>query len=183
MNAGAEVVMLFGWDWETKGGPLLLAALSELRARRRPIHALIVGGEQRAGAEALLAGLTDAVRPLAPVDDPRELYGAVDVFIAASVAEGFSFALLEALACGTPWSHPTSRATGTRAAAFPGAGFAPRRASAFADAIEAELASDPANRAARLAVQSRADRARSVADPLVTAVSPTCYAKIATSRR
>lgn len=182
VNAGAEVVMLFGWDWETKGGPLLLAALSELRARRRPIHALIVGGEQRAGAEALLAGLTDAVRPLAPVDDPRELYGAVDVFIAASVAEGFSFALLEALACGTPVvasDIPGHRYSG---GSLPGCRFAPRRASAFADAIEAELASDPANRAARLAV-SREQIERDLSLTHWSQRLADLYAKIATSRR
>ena len=46
--------------------------------------------------------LDGAVRGLPATESVTDLYGAADVFVAASVAEGTPFSVLESLACGTP---------------------------------------------------------------------------------
>jgi glycosyltransferase involved in cell wall biosynthesis len=61
-------------------------------------------GSQRdaLAADAKRLRLDDAVRFLGPVDDPRELLRALDIFVMPSLYEGLGMAALEAMACGLP---------------------------------------------------------------------------------
>lgn len=155
LPAGCTVVLMFAWHWETKGGPLLLETLQQLRRRGREVHAVVVGSENRARVAAVRLGLDDLVHPIQPVEDARTLYGAADIFIAASFSEGMPFALLEAVACGTPVvasDIPGHRFAG---AALPACRLVSRLPVAFADGISEELSTGAQERARRVA-QSRA---------------------------
>jgi glycosyltransferase involved in cell wall biosynthesis len=151
----SALLLVFAWDWETKGGPLLMGTVQELLRRGRTVHAIVVGSEDRARGAAAHLGLKDAVHPTPPVLDARMLYGAADIFVAASLGEGMPFALLEAIACGTP--VVASDIAGHRFAGgmLTACRLVPRLPTAFADAIEAELAAGVRDRTERLA-QSRA---------------------------
>jgi glycosyltransferase involved in cell wall biosynthesis len=152
----AAVLLLFGWDWQRKGGPLLLETVRELRRRGSEVVALIVGANVEAREEARQFGVETAVQMSAPQDDARLLYTAADVFIAASTAEGMPFAMLEALACGTPVIASAIPSHRFAQGSLPACRVVERRGHAFADAVTAELAADPADRAMRLQ-RSRAE--------------------------
>ena len=116
---------------------------------------MVVGSEIHARDAAVRLGLEDLIHPTPPVQDARVLYGAADIYIAASFSEGMPFALLEAIACGTPVvaaDIPGHRFAG---AALPACRLVPRLPIAFADAIAEELSTGSQNRAGRVA-QSRA---------------------------
>lgn len=97
------IVLAFGWAPHVKGVDLLLSAAG--RASRSLELVLLVVGEQdlityveaRLGRE-----LPPWLRILSPVDDPRELYAAADVFVSASRSEGLPYAIGEAMAVGLP---------------------------------------------------------------------------------
>ncbi len=150
LTAGEEVLLLFGWDWETKGGPLLLDAVAELSRAGRPVLALVVGPPDPARAAAARRGLERNVRVIPPAEDVRGLYAAADVFVAASPAEGLPFSLLEALSCGTPVVASDIEAHRYVAGGLPGCRLAARRGSDFAEAIAAELDAGVVDRSARL---------------------------------
>jgi glycosyltransferase involved in cell wall biosynthesis len=92
----------FGWDWETKGGDLFLAAFAELKQKGIDATALCVGGGEPAHAAAARHGLDGQVQVVGPRDDVRTFYAAADAFVSSSRAEGMSYAVLEALCTGTP---------------------------------------------------------------------------------
>ena len=150
LSPDSRVLLTFAWDWETKGVPLFLETVQTLCRRGRDVCAVIVGSESRARQEAVRLQLDGAVRGLPATESVTDLYGAADVFVAASVAEGTPFSVLESLACGTP--VVASDIAGHRFAAggMPACRLTPRTATAFADAIEAELDARPENRAERL---------------------------------
>jgi glycosyltransferase involved in cell wall biosynthesis len=91
----------------SKGHPSLLRALAELRVRN-PDHrftALLVGDGPRKHDLHRLAeglGLSDRVRLLGVRRDVAEIVAASDVFVQASLNEGLSQAMLEAMALGVP---------------------------------------------------------------------------------
>lgn len=159
---GTRAVVAFTWDFEHKGGPLLLDALAQLRRDRAGVLLITVGGAPAVEAAARERGLSDAVRALEPRDDVREIYAAADVFAAASRAEGMPFSQLEALACGTPVVASDIPGHAFIGASLPGCRLAPRVPAAFAAAIAAELDDDPHRRRARLEA-TRAELARRVA--------------------
>ncbi len=146
----SHVLLAFAWDWDRKGVPLLLETVQTLGRQGRDVRAVIVGSEARARHEANRLHLDGAVHALSATESVTDLYGAADVFVAPSVAEGTPFSVLEALACGTP--VVASDIAGHRFAAgtMPACHLTPRTASAFADAIEAELDAPPEARAERL---------------------------------
>jgi len=163
LPADAQVLLLFGWDWDVKGGPLLIEALAKLRDRQRQVTAVIVGSATAARAAADEAGCGDSIRCLPPQDDPRALYAAADVFVAASPAEGMPFSLLEALACGTPVVASDIVSHRYVGADLPACTLASRLASAFAAALAQELDADPRERQARLrATRAIIERERSL---------------------
>jgi glycosyltransferase involved in cell wall biosynthesis len=93
----ARVGLHFGWDWQLKGGDLLLAAGEALTAER-DLVLLTVPGET-ARVDLPPGGV---VRRLAPTGDVTRLYDATDLFVSCGRTEGMPLAVLEALACGLP---------------------------------------------------------------------------------
>src|SRR3954462_1789478 len=101
----AQMVLAFGWDPLRKGVDLALDAFASLAAGGdRRLVLTIVGPE---GLEALFQGrfagaLPVWLRVLEPREHVADLYAAADIFLSASRAEGFPYALGEALAKGPP---------------------------------------------------------------------------------
>jgi len=96
---GARVLLHFAWDWERKGGPLMVAAAREL-ATDRALVILTVLGERPGGIP--VREVPSCVRSLAPTGEVGRLYAAADGFLSCGTAEGMPLAVLEALACGLP---------------------------------------------------------------------------------
>lgn len=102
IRAGTPVLLHFGWDWEARGGELLVATVRQL-AERGPLVAVTVGGGGAARAAGERAGLGgDVLRVVDPIDDVAQLYAAADVFVATSRSDGMPHAVSEALASGLP---------------------------------------------------------------------------------
>ncbi|MDX2168966.1 MAG: glycosyltransferase [Deltaproteobacteria bacterium] len=81
----------------------LLASVAALRARRLPMHAVIIGdGAERPGLEAAIRGLglQGHATLLGVRRDLPPLYAAMDVFALPSMEEAAPTVLLEAMACG-----------------------------------------------------------------------------------
>src|SRR5579884_2521132 len=99
LSEEARVVLHFGWDWEVKGGELLLAIAERMVGLEDVVLVTVLGEDLR--NRARLDGHPN-VRALAPSDDVTQLYAASDVFLSCSKDEGMPLAMLEALACGLP---------------------------------------------------------------------------------
>jgi glycosyltransferase involved in cell wall biosynthesis len=134
-----RVALGFCWMPTLKGADLIIDACARIGAR-----ALLVGeGELR----SFVSPAPPHVTVVSPQQDPRSLYAAADVFVSASRAEAFSFAIGEAMAARLPLA--SSRIPGP-AAYFDAPGletFPSGDASALAEVL-AELL-DPARRAER----------------------------------
>jgi glycosyltransferase involved in cell wall biosynthesis len=103
LDAHDEVLLLFGWDWEIKGGDLFLAAVAELlREGRTRVVALAQGDGESAMATARRLGIEGRVRTVGTVSSVADLFGAADVFLALSEREGMPYSVLEAVSSGTP---------------------------------------------------------------------------------
>lgn len=102
ISDGEIVLVTTGTCAPVKNHAALIEALARLPAKRRPLY-LHVGTEERGHPERILAGtLGVSVRFLGPVPDLRTIYAACDLFAMSSLYEGFSVAILEALANGLP---------------------------------------------------------------------------------
>ncbi len=102
--------------------PMLLDAFRKLHPGA---HSLLIVGPDYLGVDAprLIAerGLEKAASyiPFAPREDLIELYSAATAFVLPTLHEGFSFTILEALACGAPvvtFDHPPLREAGVHEA-------------------------------------------------------------------
>lgn len=143
-------LVTFVWDWERKGGSLIIDAMSHLRARGLKAVAIMVGGEGLAQEAARRAGLEDVVRCVAPQTDVRDLYAAADVFVSASSREGMPYAILEALACGIPVAASDIPEHRDLAANLPGCSLARRTPIALSRTLAAILSEDVDSRAERM---------------------------------
>lgn len=87
-----------------KGLPTLLRALQSVRCVAPPTLLLLGDGPDRASLEALASslGISERVRFMGFVDNPREFHAQMDVFALPSIHEGIPIALLEALGAGLP---------------------------------------------------------------------------------
>ena len=107
LGVGADEVMLLymGRGQAGKGLEVLLEAFRIAHIEHPPLRRFLTGHdptliEARALAESL--GLGDALVFLGVVDDVAPLYAAADLFLLPSHREGWSMALLEAMAAGLP---------------------------------------------------------------------------------
>lgn len=132
------VVLGFSWSWEVKGGELFVRAVDAARRETPVARAMIVTADPRAPRLIAELGLDGIAEAIAPAADPRSLYAATDVFVAASRAEGGTpFAVLETLASGVPVvasELPAHRYIADRAS---GVTLVPREPVAFGAAIAA----------------------------------------------
>jgi len=145
LPAGETLFVAIGRLNRWKGWPLLLEALARLRQHHPRVTLAFVGdGEDRNALVSCLEkmGLNDAVR--LPGYQPRERVAlwlnAADVAVFASQGEGWSNAMLEALASGKP--IVTTRVSGAADLVLPGVnGFIveERDPEAFARAMESAL--------------------------------------------
>lgn len=108
-----EQLLFVGFINYNKGVDVLLAAMSQLAARRPSARLLLVGGslyrstrrqEERLRALVTSLGLDDRVRFLGrrPPDEVAGLMAESAAVVLPSRAESFGAVLVEALACGTP---------------------------------------------------------------------------------
>ncbi|MBE9011851.1 glycosyltransferase, partial [Pseudanabaenaceae cyanobacterium LEGE 13415] len=89
---------------EQKGYPYLLEAFAQVR-RVMPASLWILGeGKLRSSIEQKIRelGLTDSVTLLGFQNNPYQYMKAADLFVLASIYEGFGNVLVEAMACQTP---------------------------------------------------------------------------------
>ena len=102
---GRAVIGTVGRLSGEKGFENLIDAVCALLDSGRDVEAWIAGeGPERAALEARIAaaGLGGRVRLLGYIEDPAQMYRALDVFALPSVREGLPNALLEAMASGLP---------------------------------------------------------------------------------
>lgn len=108
------VLLFYGRVHAKKGLDILAEALGALHNDFPDLHLLMAGKDD--GAWAPFAnrlselGLTDRVTYLGHVggDQARKVWAAADAFILPSYSEGFSMAILEALACSLPTLFTTA---------------------------------------------------------------------------
>jgi glycosyltransferase involved in cell wall biosynthesis len=106
--AGKFLLLFYGRLHRKKGLDLLAEAFARLRDDHPDLHLLLAGNDDgalgpfldRIGAE----GLSSRVTWVGHVSGgrARQVWGAADAFILPSYSEGFSMAILEALACRLP---------------------------------------------------------------------------------
>ncbi len=106
--AGKFVLLFFGRIHVKKGLDLLAQALAALQGDRPDLHLLLAGNDDGALAPFLsrvaAEGLSSRVTWVGHVSGARarQVWAAADAFILPSYSEGFSMAILEALACLLP---------------------------------------------------------------------------------
>ena len=149
-----RVLLSFVWEWERKGGPLLLGAVRELARRGCGVLALTVAGGDRARVAASRMGVDRYTRDLAQMADPRSLFAAADVFVAPSRAEGLAFSPLEAICAGTPVVASDIPGHHHFGVHLPAMRLTQLDAHAIADSIQAELA-EARDRPLRIATSRR----------------------------
>jgi L-malate glycosyltransferase len=106
-SASVSVGPVIGWIGRmvpVKGLPTLLRALPQVQCAAPPTLLLLGDGPDRASLETLASslGISDRVRFMGFVDNPRQFHAQMDVFALPSLHEGIPIALLEALGAGLP---------------------------------------------------------------------------------
>jgi glycosyltransferase involved in cell wall biosynthesis len=106
--AGKFVLLFFGRIHKKKGLDLLAESLARVAPRYPELHVLVAGNDDGAWSpfcdRMSELRLTGRVTYLGHVsgERARQVWGAADAFVLPSYSEGFSMAILEALACGLP---------------------------------------------------------------------------------
>ncbi len=105
---GKFVLLFFGRVHVKKGLDLLAKALASVEADHPDLHVLLAGNDDGALApflaEAEALGVRDRITVVGHVsgERARQVWAAADAFVLPSYSEGFSMAILEALACRLP---------------------------------------------------------------------------------
>lgn len=105
---GKTILLFFGRLHAKKGLDLLTAALAALRADHPDLHLVLAGNDDGALAPTLAQaearGIRDRITAVGHVASAaaRRVWGAADLFALPSYSEGFSMAILEALAARVP---------------------------------------------------------------------------------
>lgn len=104
--AGSQPILIcVGRLVSGKGQRLWLPVMRDLQ-RDWPAACLVLVGDgpdrPLIGSEIQRLGLTDSVKVLGVRNDVRELLDIADVFVSASLTEGFGLSVLEAMAAGKP---------------------------------------------------------------------------------
>lgn len=105
---GKFVLLFFGRLHVKKGLDLLLKALESVRHEHPELHVLLAGNDDGALAPFLAraetAGVAGRITCVGHVsgERARQVWAAADAFVLPSYSEGFSMAILEALACRLP---------------------------------------------------------------------------------
>lgn len=160
LAANEHLLLLFGWSPETKGVDVAIDAANSLVDAGCPALLGIVG--QEVLREYLVSrfgtSLPPWVRLIPPAENVADLYQAASIFISASRAEGFSYAVCEAI--GNQIPVVLSDIPGLAwARAVPGAVFFPSQDSqALARAVQRVLAWTPGERARIVAENSNVVR-------------------------
>lgn len=102
VDADRLVLLHFGWDWHRKGGDLFLEAVARLRRNGRHVLAISITEADAAFAKRTRLGLEHDVRLVPLGADVHHLLAAADVMVTASRDEATAYAVMEALATGTP---------------------------------------------------------------------------------
>ena len=158
----ARVVLHFAWDWEIKGGDLLLSVADAMGADPEVVF-LTVHAEHGGDAPEAELKCRPSVRAVAPRGNVNELYAAADAFLNCSRAEGgLPYAVLEALARGLPAVVTDPPVQGEVVEGLPGGRAVSRQPAAIAAALGEVLELTPAQRADH-AVAARARVAASYA--------------------
>jgi glycosyltransferase involved in cell wall biosynthesis len=102
IDPSAKVVLHFAWNWDVKGGALLLEVAGAMASDPDVTFLTVVGENARDVPEQELRSHA-GVRAIGPRGEVNELYAAADAFLNCSRAEGgLPYAVLEALARGLP---------------------------------------------------------------------------------
>lgn len=102
-NPAATWLLFVGHEFDRKGLPLAIAALSQLS---EPVGLLVVGGTPEmvvaAREQAVRAGVSEQVHLLGRLADPMPAFRAADCLVLPSAYEANALVVLEALAAGLP---------------------------------------------------------------------------------
>ena len=104
-SAGTRIILMAARLVPQKNHAFVLRQLPEIFRDAPRARCIFAGaGPEQANLESLAAslGLADRVTFLGSRDDIPRLLSAADIFILPSLKEGFSNAILEAMACGLP---------------------------------------------------------------------------------
>lgn len=163
---GAPALVAVGRLWPQKGFDLLLDAMAAVRAAHPGAQLTVLGeGPERAALEAQAArlGLSGAVHFPGQSGTVLAQVAASGLFVSSSRWEGFSNAILEAMALGVPVAATTCPGATREMIGDGETGFLcpPEDAGALAEAILRALAADgqAIGQAARASVAARYDRA------------------------
>jgi UDP-glucose:(heptosyl)LPS alpha-1,3-glucosyltransferase len=98
------VLLIVAHNFQLKGVPTLLRAMSRLARARRPVHLAVVGGKRLWRYERIAArlGAAPAVTFTGTVHDTVPFYAAADVYVHPTFHDSCSLVVLEALASGLP---------------------------------------------------------------------------------
>jgi glycosyltransferase involved in cell wall biosynthesis len=102
LPANSRVILHFGWEWDRKGGELVLEVADLLATRLPDVLLATVLAEGARGAPIDEIDQRASMRRLEPSRDVNSLYAAADLFFSPSRAEGMPYSVLEALARGLP---------------------------------------------------------------------------------
>ncbi len=92
--------LIFGWEFKRKGVDLCIEAAKKLSGENLKIA--VVGTKNTDNIIKEKYGCSESIEVIEPVSDVNEIYEKSKCFLHISRAEGFSYALLEAIYAGLP---------------------------------------------------------------------------------